>query len=43
MTLFEWKDNAVVDRLKSLEIERMTPMEALQQLEVLQRQAKESN
>jgi len=43
MTLFEWKDNAVVDRLKSLEIERMTPIEALQQLEALQRQAKESN
>jgi len=43
MTLFEWKDNAVVDRLKSLEIERMTPMEALQQLEALQRQAKASD
>jgi DNA mismatch repair protein MutS len=43
MTLFEWKDNAVVDRLKSLEIESMTPIEALQQLEALQRQAKESS
>lgn len=42
MTLFEWKDNAVVDRLKSLEIDRMTPLEALQQLEALQRQARES-
>jgi DNA mismatch repair protein MutS len=42
MTLFEWKDNAVVDQLKSLEIERMTPIEALQKLEELQRQARQT-
>jgi DNA mismatch repair protein MutS len=42
MTLFEWKDNAVVDQLKALEIERMTPIEALQKLEELQRQARQA-
>jgi DNA mismatch repair protein MutS len=42
MTLFEWKDNAVVDQLKALSIETMTPLEAMQKLEELQRVAKQS-
>lgn len=43
MTLFEWKESAVVERLKSVQIEQVTPMEALQLLEALQRQAQEAN
>ena len=39
MTLFQWQENAVVEKLKSLDITTMTPMEAIQQLEQLQKQA----
>ena len=39
MTLFQWQENAVVERLKSLDISMMTPIEAIQQLEQLQKQA----
>lgn len=39
MTLFEWKENAVVEQLKQLKIENMTPLEAMQTLVDLQRQA----
>ncbi len=42
MTLFQWQDNAVVEKLKSLNISLMTPMEAIQQLEQLQNQALKS-
>ncbi len=42
MTLFQWQDNAVVEKLKSLKISLMTPMEAIQQLEQLQNQALKS-
>jgi DNA mismatch repair protein MutS len=39
MTLFQWQENAVVEKLKSLDISTMTPIEAIQQLESLQKQA----
>jgi len=39
MTLFQWQENAVVEKLRSLDITRLTPMEAIQQLEQLQQQA----
>lgn len=39
MTLFQWQENAVVEKLKALDISRMTPIEAIQYLESLQKQA----
>jgi DNA mismatch repair protein MutS len=39
MTLFQWQENAVIEKLKSIDISRMTPVEAIQQLEQLQKQA----
>jgi len=39
MTLFQWQENAVIERLKQLDISQMTPIEAIQQLESLQKQA----
>jgi len=39
MTLIQWLDNAVVEKLKSLNISLTTPMEAIQQLERIQNQA----
>ncbi len=39
MTLFQWQENAVVEKLKSLNIPSMTPIEAIQLLEQLQKQA----
>jgi DNA mismatch repair protein MutS len=42
MTLFHWQDNEVVERLKELDLQSMTPIQALQTLETLQNQAKSS-
>jgi DNA mismatch repair protein MutS len=42
MTLFEWKDNAMVDELKALSLDQMTPIEAWQKLEELHHRAKTS-
>ena len=39
MTLFQWQENAVIEKLKSLDVTKMTPVEAIQQLESLQKQA----
>lgn len=39
MTLFQWQENAVVEKLKTLDISTMTPIQAIQQLEQLQKQA----
>ncbi|MEQ1825459.1 MAG: DNA mismatch repair protein MutS [Pirellula sp.] len=39
MTLFQWQENEVVEKLKQLDVTNMTPIEAIQQLEALQKQA----
>jgi DNA mismatch repair protein MutS len=40
MTLFHWQENEVLEKLKQLELQSMTPIQALQMLETLQNQAK---
>jgi DNA mismatch repair protein MutS len=43
MTLFEWKENAVVEQLRNIAIEQLTPIEAMQTLIELQRLAQEGS
>ncbi|MFN7732088.1 MAG: hypothetical protein ACK5OB_09300, partial [Pirellula sp.] len=40
MTLFHWQENEVLERIKQLDLQSMTPIQALQMLETLQNQAK---
>jgi len=42
MTLFQWKENEVLDKLKAADLHSLTPIQALQMLESLQKQALES-
>lgn len=39
MTLFHWQENEVVEKLKELDIDSLTPIQALQLLESLKKQA----
>lgn len=43
MTLFHWQENEVLERIKQLDLQSMTPIQALQMLETLQNQAKSLN
>ncbi len=40
MTLFQWQENEMVERIKALDVHSLTPMQALQMLESLQKQAR---
>jgi len=40
MTLFQWQENEVVEKLKALDVHSLTPIQALQCLESLQKQAR---
>jgi DNA mismatch repair protein MutS len=42
MTLFEMRDDALRDELKKVDVERMTPLEALKKLAEMKKQAEES-
>ena len=42
MTLFQWQENEVVEKLKSADLHSLTPIQALQLLESLQKQALEA-
>jgi DNA mismatch repair protein MutS len=39
LTLFQWQENEIVDEIKSLDLTSMTPLQALQLLESMQRRA----
>jgi len=39
LTLFQWQENEIVDQIKSLDLSTMTPIQAIQMLESLQRRA----
>jgi len=39
LTLFQWQENEIVDEIKSLDLASMTPLQALQLLESMQRRA----
>jgi len=39
LTLFQWQENAVIEKLKGMDVTSMTPVEAIQHLESLQKQA----
>jgi DNA mismatch repair protein MutS len=41
MTLFEMKDDALRNELKKIDVEKMTPLEALQKLNDLKKKIKE--
>jgi DNA mismatch repair protein MutS len=42
LTLFQWQENEVVEKLKGTDLHSLTPIQALQLLESLQKQALES-
>jgi DNA mismatch repair protein MutS len=42
LTLFQWQENEVVEKLKAADIHSLTPIQAMQLLESLQKQALES-
>jgi DNA mismatch repair protein MutS len=42
LTLFQWQENEVVEKLKATDLHSLTPIQALQLLESLQKQALES-
>nr|MCU0708655.1 DNA mismatch repair protein MutS [Pirellula sp.] len=43
LTLFQWQENEVVEKLKTVDVHSMTPIQALQMLESLQKQAQSTN